>query len=491
MRRARGAATLRGVGVAVVSFGFVLVARACATTSTDYGAVAVAPESVDAQRAAEHLAQAVRIRTVSAGDGAVDATPWRELAALLASAYPNVHAELDREAVGNGSLVYRWSGTDASLRPLLLLAHSDVVPVVEASLAAWTHPPFAGVIDGGFVWGRGTLDDKGGLVAILEAAESLIATGFRPARTVYLAFGHDEEIGGAAGARAMAAAFAERGLRFEFVLDEGQAITTGIFPGLTAPLASIGVAEKGYLTVELSVAAAGGHSSTPPAATAIGILAAAVAALEGHPLPASLDGTARRMLEATAPGVGAPMRLALANLWLFGPLVERQMLGDAVAATLLRTTTAPTVFTAGVKDNVLPTEATAKVNFRVHPRDSVATVLEHVARTVDDPRVSIRAVGTPVEPSPVSSADSAAYRTIARTVLETHPGVVVSPGLVVAGTDSRHYRSVAEDVYRFRPYVLAADDVARIHGTDERIAVDVLAGCVRFYRRLLVNAAGS
>jgi carboxypeptidase PM20D1 len=360
------------------------------------------------------------------------------------------------------------------------MAHQDVVPVESES--EWSRPPFEGRIADGYVWGRGALDDKIGVVAVLEAAERLAASGFAPRRTLHLAFGHDEETEGT-GATAVAALLAGRGVRLESVLDEGQIVARGIIPGLARPVALIGVAEKGYLDVEMEVAGEGGHSSMPPPSTAIGILARAVERVEDHPLPARPE-SLWRLLDVVGREMPFGPRLAVANRWLFGPLVERALARIPSANAGLRTTTAATVIDGGVKSNVLPARARAVVNFRLMPGDTAASVLEHVRRVVDDPRVAVRASGSR-EASRESRASGAAWGRVRSAALRAFPEAPVAPALVLGGTDSRHLQDVSEDTYRFLPIVVGPADLSRVHGKDERVAVAALGPAVSFYLEYL------
>ena len=354
--------------------------------------VAAAPRvAVDVETVARRLAGGLRFPSVSHHDRSrMQAEPFLGLRAHLEASYPRLHRHLAREIVNAWSLLYTWPGSDPSLGPLLLMAHSDVVPVDEGSEAAWSHPPFAGRIAGGEVWGRGALDDKANLFCILEAVEGLLAEGFRPRRGVLLAFGHDEEVGGEDGALAIAELLGRRGVRPWMVLDEGGAIASGLLPGLDRPLALVTVAEKGSLNLELVVEGDGGHSSVPPRHTAVGVLAGAIHRLERSPMPSAIDGTTRATIEYLGPELDFWLRLPLANLWLFGAPLRALASWDPVFDALVRTTTAATVFEGGTKSNVLPTAARAVVNHRIHPRDSVDAVIAHVRARIDDERVPPR-----------------------------------------------------------------------------------------------------
>ena len=310
---------------------------------------------------------------------------------------------------------------------MLLLAHQDVVPVAAGEETGWTHPPFAGVVADGHVWGRGALDDKASLVAILEAVERLAASGRAPRRAILLAFGHDEEVGGERGAARIAERLAERGVAPEFVLDEGMAVLADGVPGVRGLVALVGIAEKGSVTLDLEVEAEGGHSSMPPRQTAIGILAAAVARLEASPMPARLAGPARLMLEGLAPEMGFGSRLAVANLWLFRRPLERRLAASPAGNALLRTTTAATLVEGGVKENVLPRSARAAVNFRLLPGDSIRSVIEHARRAIADPRVAVKVRGGfAAEASPVAPVETAGFEAIRRSIAEVFPGAAVA-----------------------------------------------------------------
>jgi carboxypeptidase PM20D1 len=254
----------------------------------------------------------------------------------------------------------------------------------------------------------------------------------------------------------------------------------------------IGIAEKGSVSIALDAVAEGGHSSTPPRNTAVGIVAAAVTALERHPMHGRIDGTTALFLDHLGPELSFPLRVVIANRWLFGPLLELALARTPATDAMLRTTTAATLVEGGVKENVLPIRARAVVNFRIHPSDSIEAVVEHVRRVVDDPRVELQ-VGLrsqPREPSPVSPVDSEAFDDIARTAREIHPEAVAVPFLVLGETDARHYAELTPRIYRFAPFEFGRDALERAHGTDERISVENLVSGVRFYRRLVARSAG-
>jgi carboxypeptidase PM20D1 len=451
-----------------------------------------APEVAVPDGAAHRLAGALRFPTISSDDpDAFKGEAFGALHTYLSAVFPRVHSTLRRDLIGTHSLLYTWQGSDPSLRPILLLGHLDVVPVEAASVSTWQHDPFGGQVADGFIWGRGAIDHKSAVVGMLEAVEMLLGADFRPARTVYLAYGHDEEVGGMHGARAIAAQLTARGVELEMVLDEGGVIGDGLLPGIAAPVALIGVAEKGFVTLELTTRTAGGHSSLPPRQSAVGILSAAVARLEEHQMPARLDGPTRQMFERVGPQFPLVQRAVFANLWLTRALVLRSLAANPATNAMVRTTTAATIFQAGTKDNVLPSHARAAINFRILPGDSVAGVVARVGRVIADARVEVNAAGRfTAEPSAVSPADGGAFQTLARTIRSIDPDVIVAPYLVVVVTDARYYTGLSRNVFRFLPVRLSSRDLARMHGVDERIGIAEYETAIRIYRQLVLDAAG-
>lgn len=483
----RRTAIVAGAGVGVVAAA--ALRRAWSRGDSSHGDAA-APVGPIGAAFIEHLGEAVRIPTVSHEDRSlIDTANLLDFRRFLERTYPLTHATLAREVVAEHSLLFTWEGTDPTAEPFLLLAHQDVVPVEPGTDDAWSRPPFSGEVAEGFLWGRGALDDKGSLIGILEAVESLLAEGFTPGATVYLAFGHDEEVGGTNGAFAIASLLEERGVSLSFVLDEGGAIASGFVPGLDSAVALLGIAEKGYLNVRLSAAGTGGHSSVPPPSTAIGMVAAAITRLEANPLPARLEPQAQ-FFAALGDAIGGVKGRLLAKPERFGWLLTRRLLASPQTAALVRTTAAVTMVSGGVKPNLLPQEAAAVVNFRILPGETAAQVLAHV-RSVAGPEVSVSALdgGFTTDPSTVSSTDSAAFAEISATIAEVFPGVPTVPWVLMGATDSRYFAGVARDVYRFAPFNVTAEDMSRIHGTGERIRVSDAEGAVGFYRHLIVRSS--
>jgi carboxypeptidase PM20D1 len=487
--------TLRKLGIGVLGLAAALAVVVAVRTATyrapasfDAAGVALAdPVPVDTDRAARRLGEAVRIRTVSHQDPAEnELAEWNRLHAWLRDTYPVAHAAMRLDVVAEHTLLYTWPGSDPARRPIVLMAHHDVVPVTPGTESNWRHPPFAGIVADGAVWGRGTVDNKGSLVAIFEALEALATSGFTPAASVIVLSGHDEEVGGT-GAAAAAALLASQGVGAEFVLDEGLAVVAD-FPLLGRPVALIGVAEKGYATLRITAPAKGGHSSAPPPETGVETLARAVLAITGRSFPLRFEGPAADMVRALAPEAGLGVRMAVANTWAFEPLLVRQIGATAAGAASLHTTIAPTMLRGSPKENVLPQDATAWINYRIAPGQTSAEVMERARAATSGLAVEMDWVNPPSEPSPVSSTSSRGWQWIAASAAAAGDWPV-APGLVTATTDSRHLTGVSEDIYRFQPIVASVREFEMIHGTNEHMTLENLGRLTGFYARLVATAA--
>ena len=447
-----------------------------------------APVPIDLDLAAQHLAEAVRIRTVSHQDPTQNEwSEWERLRAWLLSTYPAAHAATTLELVAGHTLVYTWRGKNASRKPIVLMAHHDVVPVTPGTEADWHHAPFGGVVADGAVWGRGALDNKSSLVALFESLEGLATSGFVPDATVIVVSGHDEEAGGS-GAAAAAALLESRGVQAEFVLDEGLAVVAD-FPLLGRPVALVGIAEKGYGTLAVTAPAAGGHSSAPPPETGVETLARAVLAITSDPFPMRFAGPAAEMVRTLAPDAGTAVKMAVANEWLFAPLLVRQLAATPAGAATLHTTIAPTMLRGSPKENVLSQDATALINYRIAPGQSTAEVMEHARHATRGLAVTLEWLKPPYEPAPVSSTTSRGWRLVAAAAAAGGDWPV-APGLVTATTDSRNMTRISDDIYRFQAIVASMREFQMIHGTDERLTLDNLRRLTEFYARLVASAAG-
>jgi len=438
---------------------------------------------------AERLAEAVRFRTISYQDHSrIDYEEFRRLHAFLRSSYPRAFGELEVEVINEHSLFLRWQGSDRALQPILFTAHMDVVPVEPGTEQDWQHPAFDGVVADGRVHGRGTLDDKVGVLSLLEAVETLLAEGFVPRRSMAFAFGHDEEISGRQGAGMIAARMRELGLRFAWMVDEGGMLLSDNPLLADKSLAMVNIAEKGYLTLTLVATGAGGHSSNPPQISTIGRLSNALARIEANPFPPRLVEPVQAMLETLAPHVGQPERFAFGNLWLTRGLVVRELAEERLTIPFVRTTTALTMFNAGVKENVVPQRAEARVNFRLLPGDTPEGVVSYIENVVDDPSIEIR-----YEPwdniPPVADHEGEGFAVIRGAVAAVYPDAVVAPSLLAATTDTRHYIDLVDDQYRFHGVMLKSSQASSIHGTDEFIDVASYENAIEVARQMMLLGA--
>jgi len=481
------------LGVAVLALAIAVGAKTLLMPSRQLAVAPATPAEVDAAGATARLSAAVRLKTIASPDDVdANAAEFTALHALLQTSFPKAHTVLKREVVAKYGLVYTWPGSDPKAAAIGLMAHQDVVPIAPGTEGDWQQPPFSGAVRDGFVWGRGSWDDKGNLMSIMEAVEMLAASGFQPRQTIYLIFGQDEEISGMRGAAQIAALFKERGVHLQFVLDEGLLITDGLLAGLDRPAALIGVAEKGYLSLQLTANATPGHSSMPPPlpeTSAIGMMTAALARLEDQQMPLAVRGLSREMFETLAPEMSGMNRVFLSNMWLFKPVIEQQLKKVASTNATLRTTTALTVFNAGNADNVLPGRAKATVNFRLLPGDTSDALIAHVGEVVRNPAITIEKVPGFSEASKVAATDAAGFRLINKTLRQLHPDVIVAPGLMIAATDSRYFDGIADNVYKFSPVRAKPEDLKRFHGTNERISTANYVELIQFYHQLISNSA--
>ena len=437
--------------------------------------------------AIERFQEALRIKTISHEDPAdFDSTAFRNFNQFLIDNYPSVDSLLEHQYFNEFSHLYKWQGKNTNLKPVILMGHLDVVPI--ASPDKWSVAPFAGEIKDGIIWGRGTIDDKFTVIGILEAAELLLNEGFQPERTIYFSFGHDEEVSGKYGAIPIATFLKEQGIEAELILDEGYAVTQGLVPGIDPDVAMIGIAEKGSTTISLTVDMKGGHSSQPAKETAIDVLANAIARLKENPLPAEFTEPMQGFMDQLGPEMGFVNRMAFANREIFKSIIVSTYESSGGSGNaLIRTTTAPTIFEAGIKENVIPTYAKAVVNFRIIPGQTGEDVKEHVIASIDDDRVNVGFQGFNDDPSPVSAKEGPAYDLINQTIKEIFPNVLTAPNLVLGATDSRHFKEVSKNIYRFVPYHINEGNIDSFHGIDENISVEDYKDAIRFYRQLMLN----
>ncbi|MBY0436516.1 MAG: M20 family peptidase, partial [Cyclobacteriaceae bacterium] len=429
-----------------------------------------------------HFQQAISYKTISYGDSTLfDSTAFIGFREFLQKSYPLLHATLSREIVADYSLLYTWKGKNPELKPIVLMAHQDVVPIEEATQTMWTVNPFEGVVKDNYIWGRGTTDDKINLVSIFEAIEKLLKENFQPDRTVYLAFGHNEEIGGT-GAKAIANLLVSRKVSAEMVMDEGGIITKEKIPGMDKPVGLIGTSEKGYLSVELTVEKSGGHSSQPEPETSIDILANAILKIRNNPFDASFSESTQGFLDHVGPEMPFVQKMVFANQWLFKSVIMSTYSKSGAGNAMLRTTAVPTIIDAGIKDNVIPTVAKATVNQRLLPGDASTDVIEQLKKIVADERITIKPANSFLaEASAVTPVNSFGYQTLSKTIRKTAPNTVTAPFMLMGGTDSRHFAGVSSSIVKFSPMI----DPIGFHGIDERVSLESYGLAIWFYEQLL------
>ena len=439
------------------------------------------PVCFDKDAAVDALARLIRCKTVSHYDHSLeDDAEFEKLIHLLPQLYPHVFEVCDFQQLPDRALLFRWPGKQSG-NPSVMMAHYDVVPVNEEN---WDKPPFDAIVEDGVLWGRGTLDTKSTVNGVLFAANHLIANGFQPEHDMYFAFSGGEEVNGR-GAPNIVQYFVDHGLEPSIVVDEGGAVVEGVFPGVKQPCAVVGIAEKGMLNAQYRTVSAGGHASAPKSHTPVGILAAACKKVEDHPFPMHLTKPAAEMFDTLGRHSTLLYRIIFANLWCFGwvlDLLGKKSGGEMNA--LLRTTSAFTQMEGSSAPNVIPPEAKMVANMRLNPADSVASALDYLRKTVGDPAVEITAVNS-FEPSRISRTDCDAWKMLEATVAETWPGVIVTPYLMVACSDARHWGRISDKVYRFCPMEMSSEERGTIHGNNERIRLDCIAQCVEFYIRLM------
>ncbi len=440
---------------------------------------------IDKQLAAQRLAKAIQFKTVSYQDvSKIDYEEFTRLQDYMEKTYPLVHSTLEKKVINNYGLLYIWHGQDPQKKPYLLLAHQDVVPATDEG---WTYPPFSGTIADGYVWGRGTFDDKSPMIAQMEAVEYLIRDGFKPSRSVYFAYGQDEEPQGPNGAVKIAEYLKAQGLEFEYINDEGDVIISNAVPGISSPVALIGIAENGVLYLELSTESEGGHAGTAPKQTTVAILAAAIDKLGQNPFPC--HGTVKTF-DFLGPEMSMPYKMIFANTWLFGPFIEAQLSKAASTDASQRTVIAPTMFQGSSQPTVLPPRSTAVVRFGIIPGETIDYVIQRVNTVINDPRVTVKLYSGYDNrgPSPMSDTETSAYKTFSKTIREVFPDVLTTPHVALVRTDSYRYNDLSSSIFRFAPYRLTIADLNRSHGFDERVSVDNYGEMISFFIQLIKNS---
>jgi carboxypeptidase PM20D1 len=475
---------IKKILLVLLAFVLILVGIVLFNTFT-FPSIQTTSEAIPAPKLSDenikHFQQALSYKTISyANPELFDSSQFIGLHEFLANTYPLAHKNITREIIADYSLLYTWKGKNESLKPIVLMAHMDVVPVEEATKAMWSFDPFAGTVKDDFIWGRGTTDDKINLIAIFEATEKLLSENFQPERTLYFAFGHDEEIGGK-GARAIAATLKERKIVAEMILDEGGIITNDKIPGIKKPVALLGTSEKGYLSLDLTVEKPGGHSSMPENETAIDILTRAIVKIRNKPFEPDFSESMTGFIESLGPEMPFIEKMAFANPWLFKRLIVSTYEKSGPGNAMIRTTAVPTIINAGIKDNVVPTVAKATVNFRLLPGDSADEVIARVKEIMNDERIAISKQSTLAEASAVTPIKSFGYQKIAATIKKSYPQMLTSPFLVIGATDSRHFGEISSNIIKFSPMI----DPIGFHGIDERVSLESYQTALWFYEQLM------
>ena len=442
---------------------------------------------IDDSLAVAKLSKALSIPTISHRRAMMDLEAFGGFLRFLGENFPRVFAETQVDTINEYTLIFTWHGTQSDLEPVMLMGHYDIVPVESATLDRWDAPPFSGSINNGYLYGRGAIDNKTPCIAILEALENLLAYGFRPKRTLMVSLGHDEEIGGDDGAVEVVKYLKKHNIRPVLILDEGGTLGQGIVPGVDQITALIGTAEKGYLSLELIVKGKGGHSSMPENDNTLTALARAMHNLNNNQLNFEISEPVRGFIECMGPYMKFPANMAFANTWLFKPLIFKTFSKSAQGAAMLRTTQVPTIVAGGVKDNVIPNLSRAVYNYRLLPGHTDSMIISRVQKIISDTNVIVRTLSdAPYTPgSKASPHDDEIFHMLASVVKTTFPDAVISPYLVLGATDARHFTEICTHVYRFSPILLKSEDLPRIHGINERVAVSDYLEAIRFYAQYI------
>ncbi|MFP4491788.1 MAG: M20/M25/M40 family metallo-hydrolase [Spirochaetaceae bacterium] len=478
---------MTAVSIAVAVFALsiaLLIIRALLFTPLPQEPAEEMPLEIDNERAAESLAKMVRCKTVSSKNSKLtDPTQFEAFRKLLAERYPELHRTCSLERIGENGLLYRWEGRSDG-EPTVLMSHYDVVPAEEES---WAKPPFAGIMEEGVLWGRGTLDTKGTLCGIMEAVETHISRGFIPENDIYLSFGGDEEIAGK-DTPAIVSELEKRGVRPALVVDEGGAVVEGVFPGIEGPCALVGTGEKGFLDMEFSMQSSGGHASAPPPHTLLGSLSQAAVAIEKHPFPFRLTKPVKEMFSTLGRHTSLPARIIFANLRIFSPLINfacKKRGGELNA--LVRTSCAFTMAEGSKATNVLPSSAKMVANLRLMGGETTEFAEEYLRKVIGNPDITLRKLyGN--DPSPFSDTSSEGWKRLSRAIHRTWPGAIVSPYLMIACSDSRHYCRISDKVMRFSAMAFSKEERETIHGHNERIPIEKIVTTVKFYMRLIAES---
>lgn len=454
---------------------------------------ALGGENVNLERARANISNAIRIKTVSRrGSGETDWGEFDRFHAFLDEAYPLIKEKLEKQVVPPANLIYFWKGSKPELDPIALCAHQDVVPVSSGTEQDWTHPAFDGVDDGEYIWGRGAMDMKNHLICVMEAVETLLEEGFQPERSVYLLFGDNEEIVASKenGAEMIMNTLKEKGVHLDAVLDEGGAMLPVNVKGVLQNkcIAGIGIAEKGYADIEISLKAKGGHSSQPPKHTALGQMAQVINDLESHQFKAKLTPSLKSLFDSIGRNCTYPVRLITCNLPILYPALLQICKQIPPVACMTRTTTGITMAKGSPAANVLPQKASITVNFRAMPGMQTNDLVDHIRRVVKNKNIDVNVI-TSQEPSAISPTDSRSYGVISRLCMGIEPNAIIAPYLVMGGTDARHYEPICKNIYRYSPFKVDTSLLLCTHGTNERLPVSAISDALVFFKNYIRDAS--
>lgn len=465
----------------IIIFLAVILVRAARFTPVNQFVPSAEKIELNTERIVSHMQQMIRCKTISYNDSSfVDKEEFRKFQELLPKMYPNIHNNCEQKFLGVNGILYHWKGKNAG-EETVLMAHYDVVPVEEDQ---WEKPAFDAILEDGILWGRGTLDTKGTVCGILEAAEQLIGEGFVPEHDIYIAFSGEEEVDGTT-CPAMVDWFEEQGIHPAMVLDEGGAVVENVFPGVSRECAVIGIAEKGLMSVEFQAKSRGGHASTPPVHTIVGELAQAVVDVENHPFPRQLTKPVRAMLDTLGRYSTFLYKIIFANLWCFEGIFDivcKKSGGELNA--MMRTTCAVTTMEGSKAYNVLPPKASVGMNLRLMGKDTVESAKEYLEKVIHNPNIEVNVVEGR-NPSIESDISCKEWQKLCQVVTDTWTESIASPYLMMACSDSWHYCRITDRVYKFSAMKLSSEERAMIHGNNERVPVETLVKTMEFYVRLI------
>lgn len=436
--------------------------------------------------ASERLARAIRFPTISYSDTSlIQYDVYAGFLDFLNATYPLAYQRLQPKIINRFSLLFTWKGSNSDLLPLLYMAHYDVVPIDTNTIDRWTAEPFSGKINNNYIIGRGAVDDKMAVIGLMETCERLLKESFKPQRTIYIAFGHDEEVGGQRGALMISKYLQQQKISFEAIIDEGSAIAKDIFPGTSKLVAFVGVAEKGDMNLLLTLKDKGGHSAAPSKETAINLLSEAIIRLRDHPMPARLTDLSKLTLRTLKPLVDGKTRFAINHMGLFKKMILKKMEANNITNAIARTVITPTIIRGGTKENILPGYAAVNLNIRILQGDSIENILGHIQQTIKNDRIRIEIAIPGMNPSPITPLPSLSYSEVKKVIEGQFPGIFVAPVLCIGATDTRHYTSLCKNIFRFIPVVIDNEDKEMIHGYNERISLPALERALNFYYELV------